>query len=95
MPLWRPAFPGSFPEESEAEARITSIVERSSFQLLSLRSFQTCRSTHFCLIVYNLKHSCCQNDRQFPIHFWPLVLRGGTAADKLADGWLATTGATA
>ena len=32
MPLWRPAFPGSFPEESEAEARIISIVERSIFQ---------------------------------------------------------------
>jgi len=34
MPSWRRAFPGSFPEESEVEATITPIVERSVPPLL-------------------------------------------------------------
>ena len=32
MPLWRPAFPGSFREEREVETVITPTGERSSFQ---------------------------------------------------------------
>ena len=32
MPLWRPAFPGSFREEIEVETAITATGERSSFQ---------------------------------------------------------------
>ena len=32
MPSWRPAFPGSFPEESEVEATINPIVESLLFR---------------------------------------------------------------
>lgn len=47
MPLWRPAFPDLFPEESEVEARITSIFDRFIFQLLAQCSFKPADPTHF------------------------------------------------